>query len=264
MHTSGKVSKFHNKTYLVKATSKKEAQEIAKQSFQKEFNCNRIDAETQSYARTKCAIAACILMSVAILISFFNYPYEDKFLFFFSREKIFSFAPDMISTLYAIVFYLIYAVRFKGIKRTIETPIDIAFAVLSILLLSSVFQLILRTKELKILGFVELPDSQKVLIITILASLLGVKLVSAICMVFIAFTTVSNLSAANEAMEFWGVIYVMCAFFGIILSLSVEPAILEAVPQIKNSFANTFKNAEKDFLEAKSEAKTLIDKLPKK
>lgn len=264
VHTSGKVSKFHNKTYLVKATSKQEAQEIAKQSFQKEFNCNEIDAETQSYARTKCATVACILMFIAIVISLLDYPYEENFLFFFHKQEVFSFAPDMVSTLYAIIFYSIFAIRFKGIKRTVETPIDIAFATLSILLLSSLFQLILNTENFKILGFVEAPDPQKVLIITFFSSLFGIKLVSAGCMVFVAFLAVSNFSAANQAMEFWGVIYVMCAFFGIIFSLSVEPAILEAIPQIKNSFANTFKNAERDFLEAKREAKTVIDKIPKK
>lgn len=263
VHTSGEVSKFHNKAYVIKATSEQEAQEIAKQSFKQEFDCIKFNAEVQSYARTKRAVAACILMLIAIVISLFDYNYESKVLFLIPKIVEFSIAPQMTSCIFAIIFYAIYVIRFKGIERTIGTYIDIAFTVISVLLLSSVFQLILGTEDLKLFWFIPLPNSYTVLVITIIASLFGIKLVSAGCMAFIAITAVSNLSVANEAMECWGVIYVICAFIGILLYLSVEPAILESLPELKNSFSNTFRIVKKDFSEAKNEAKTIINNIPK-
>lgn len=261
VNTSGKVSKFHSKAYVVKANSEQEAQEIAKQNFKKEFDCIKINTKTQSCTRTKRAIVACILMVTAIIISLFDYPYVDKFLFFFSKTENFSMAPQMTSCILAIIFYAIYIIRFKGIERTVGSRIDIAFTVISVLLLSSVFQLILGAETLKLLWIIPLPSSYIVLVITIIASLLGVKLVSAGCMAFIAITAVSNLSVASVAMGFWGVVYVMCAFVGILLYLSVEPAVLESFSQIKESFSKTFNKVKNDFEEAKDEAKTIVDKV---
>lgn len=259
MHTRGEVSKFHNKTYVVKAGSEQEAQEIARKSFEREFDCINISTETKSYTRTKRAIFACIFMFIAVVISFGTF--ESK-IFFGLIEKKFYIGPSMRSCIMAIAFYCIYVIRFKGIKRSVGSAFDIVFTILSVLLLSSVFQLILAD-DVKLFGLIPLPGSYTVLIITIAASLLGVKLVSAGCMIFIALAAISNIEIAEKAMAVAGVIYVMCSFVGILLYVSVEPAIIEGIPQIKNSFATAFKIAKNDFSDAKNEAKTIIDKIPK-
>ena len=258
VHTSGEVSSFHNKTYVVKARSEEEAQKIAKQNFKNEFDCKKIHTEARSYARTGRAIAAAALMLIAIVISFFDYPYEDTILFFISTERTFSFAPSMQSCIFAIIFYISYVIRFKGILRSVSTFTDVAFCVLSVLLLSSVFELILTTDNLKFLWLIRLPDPYIVLVITIITSLFGVKLLSALSMAFIAITAVSNILVANEAMKFVGVIYVLCAFVGILLYLSIEPAVLEAFPMIQSSFSRMFRRTKKDFSDARSEADAII------
>ncbi len=263
VNTSGEVSRFHNKTYAVKANSEQEAQEIARNKFQKEFDGINIDTEAQSYVRTKRAIVACILMGIAVVISFFSYKYTEFILFFIPNEKVFSMFPNMLSTIYAIVFYSVYVIRFKGIERSIGSTLDTMFTILSVLLLASVFSLILNADSLKLFWVIPLPSPNMVLIITIIASLLGVKLVSVGCMAFIAITAVSNVEIASKAMDVWGVVYVLCSFVGILLYISVEPAIIEAGPQIKRDFTNTFKAVKTEFSGAKSEAKTIIDKMSK-
>lgn len=262
VHTSGEVSTTQRKTYVVSAPSQQEAQDIAIHSFQAEFDCVRVDVEAQSFTRTKNSIAACVFMLIAIIISLFSFPYHKTFLFF-SIPDTFSIAPQPLSSVFSIIFYSIFVIRFKGIRRSVGSVIDISFTILSVLLLSSVFQSILTAKNLRLLGFIPVPDPKIILIIAIAASLLGVKLVSAGCMVFIAIAAVSNLDVAGQAMGFWGVLYIMCAFIGILLYLSVEPAVLEALPQIKNSFSKTSKHISNDFTEAKKEAKSLVDAIPK-
>lgn len=257
VHTSGEVYDIQNKTYVIKASSESQAVEIAKQNFKKEFNCTQINTETQSLKRTKRTFAAGILMFVAIVISLFTYTYKDTFLFF-SIEREFSFAPSMQSCILAIIFYASYVIRFKGIARTVATTTDIIFCVLSILLLSSVFELILTTDNLNLLGFIPLPDSLIILIFTIIFSLLGIKLLSVLCMIFIALTAVSNISIANEAMGFLGVIYILCSFMGLLLYLSIEPTVLEALPKIQKSFSGIFKSVKKDFSDARNEADSIV------
>ena len=70
-------------------------------------------------------------------------------------------------------------------------------------------------------------------------------------MAFIALVAVSNILVANEAMKIWGVVYVLSAFMGILLYLSIEPAVLESFPKIRKSFSNMFKATKKEFVEGR-------------
>lgn len=264
VHTSGRISNFQDKAYVVKASSEQEAKKIAKENFEREFDCIEINAEAKSYKRTKRAIMACVLMLVAVVISLFTFKSQERILFFFSKSVEFSIAPRMDSCVFAVIFYAVYAIRFKGIERTVGTHIDIVLTVITILLLSSVFQLILSTDNLKLFWFIDCPKPGVVLAITIIASLFGIKLMSACCMAFIAITAVSNLSNASNAMGIWGIIYVMCAFIGFLIYLSIEPSILEAFSEIKNSFSNQFKVAKNDFYVAKTETNAIVNKVIKK
>lgn len=253
VNTSGEISRTHNKTYVIKANSKKEAQEKAKNKFETEFECVNIDAQANTYTRTKRALIACALMLIAIIISFCTYSYSAKAFFFFSKTETFSIAPQMESCIFAIIFYCAYVIRFKGIERTLSAVIDIAFCVLTVLLLASVFQLILSNENIKLLGILPAVDSYTVIVVAIITSLLGIKVVSAGCMAFVALAALSNLSVASKAMRTWGVVYIMCAFLGILFCLSAEPAVLEALPQIKQSFSKTAKYIKNDFNSAKNQ-----------
>ena len=259
VHTSGQVAEPHSKAYVVKAGSAEEAAEVARQNFQQEFGCENVEAAVQKNPITKRAIAALVLMLIAILISLKDFQIE-KGIWIWKKTEEFLITPDMRSCIFAIFFYAIYIVRFKGVKRTLETPMDIAFTVLSIFLLSSVFQLLFKG-GFKLFGFIQIPwlAPDKLFVIVVIASLLGVKLVSAICLALIMLAAFCNISTANEAMGTWGVVYVMCAFMGILFYLSVEPAVLEAFPQIRGSFVKTAKTVQNDF----SGAKETLDNVKK-
>ena len=176
VHTSGEVAQFHNKAYVVKASSEQEAQEIAKKNFGKEFNCVKINAEAQSYTRTRRSIAACILMLIAIVIACF--PFDPGW---WSKPKTFL-RPDMYSCVWAIVFYCVYVIRFKGIQRTVETPIDIIMCLFVVVLLSTFFKMLLHGPE--VFG-IEIFSPNKFLIIACFASLLGIKIVSVGCFLLV-------------------------------------------------------------------------------
>ena len=264
VHTSGEISTYQNKAYAIRAESQQEAEATARRSFEREFDCISIETQAQSYTRTKRAVAACILMLAAILLSLGNYSYiKDGG--WFRKDTVITVAlkPEMTSTLFAIVFYSIFVIRFKGIRRVTETKIDIAFTVLSVLLFSTMFRLILGGENLNLFGLIKLPDPKVAILIAIFASLLGVKLVSVGCMFFVAFAALSNLMNADKAMGLWGVAYIMCSFLGILLCLSVEPAVLEALPQIKNSFVRMGGAAKKELADAKGQTKAIADKLSK-
>lgn len=260
VHTGGEVTTFQNKSYVINAKSEADALEIAKENFGSEFNCEEFSVLTQTYTRKKRAVFACILMIIAIIIACI--PFDSGWWIFKTKQTFLK--PNLESCLWAIGFYSIFVIRFKGIKRTVATPLDIVMCVLTVLLLSTLFSMLLDAPS--VLGL-EVISPVMLLVIACIGSLLGVKLVSAICLSLVIIIAVSNISLASNAMDLWGVVYAMCSFVGVLLYLSVEPSVLEALPQVKKSFSKTLKTVKNDFVEAGEEGKvltkTIMDKLPK-
>nr|WP_317283959.1 hypothetical protein [uncultured Sellimonas sp.] len=250
VHTSGEVINRRDRVYAIQATSKEEAQEFARNKFVEEFDIVNEKIYIKASKRTSRAICSYIFMMIPIILSFINWKVKHDTV---------SIQPDFLSCVYAVLLYVAFVVRFKGIQRTTDSVIDIIFAVLMVLLLSSFIKAMLVTKTLSILGLKEISINTNIIFpVAIVLSWLGLKLVSAVCMASIGILALFNVASLSTAMgSVWGPVYVLCAFIGIILYLSVEPALVEAFPNWKHSVGYGVNHVKNDFVEAEKSAKKL-------
>lgn len=258
VHAYGKTEMIKDKAYVVKADSEEAAQQLAAEKFENEFGLPAISVATKTKSRTKKTSVACGFMLIAIVLAMFKYPMYLMGFIRLSNKALLQ--PSLQSCLWAIAFYCVFVIRFKGIKRVTETPLDVAMCFITIVLISTFFTMLLETKVVFGLKWL---NSTALLTIGLIASVLGVKFVSAGCMAVVMLVSVFNITVISDAMGFWGVLYIMCAFIGILLYLSVEPATLEAWPQIKRELGMGIKGVKNDFSEAGAQAKSIIEKLPK-
>ena len=250
IYTSGEVLNRYDKAYVIKAPSKEKAQEIARTSFTEEFNVTDENIYVKPYKRTYKAIVAYAFMLIPIILSFINWKVGHDTV---------SMRPDYISCLYAVLIYAAFIVRFKGIQRTIGSWIDIVFCFVIVMLLSSFIQTILVTKTFNILWIKEISiNTNMVLPIAIILSWLGLKQVSATCMVGIGVLSLFNITALSNAMgSIYGPAYIIGAFMGTLFYLSIEPALIEALPYFKKSVSSGMNCMRNDFVEVGNSAKNL-------
>ena len=137
-------------------------------------------------------------------------------------------------------------VRVKGIHRTIGTKIDIALAIIVVLLLSTFIKIFLVVKTFDFILFDIDVDTRIILAVAIVLSWLGMKFVSLALMMIIAVLSMVNVVNINQAMGIWGTVFVMCAFVGFLFYLSVEPAVIEARPYYKRVINNGMRKMKED------------------
>lgn len=248
VHTSGEVLDRQSKAYVVNATSVEEAQEIAKSNFAEEFYVVDNSIYAKPYKRGWKAIFAIIFMIIPIALSFIGWRIGHDTIYI---------RPDYISSLCALVFYMAFIVRFKGIHRVFETKLDIGLCASVILLLASFIQTLFVTKNISIFGLTEIPVDTKIIVfVAIILSWFGLKLVSAICMLSVGVFAIFNITILNNAMgSFFGSMYIICAFIGLLLYISIEPAVIEALPYLNYSVNRGLDYVKRDFVEAGNSAK---------
>lgn len=250
VNTSGDVLNRQSKAYAVKASSKEEALEIAKNNFHEEFYAVDENISVMPFERTGKAIAAYFLMLIPIALSFISWK---------NGHDSISIMPDFISSLYAILLYAAFVVRFKGIQRTISSWIDIAFCIFNVLLISSFIQTILVTKTINILWIKEITiNTTMILPVAIILSWLGLKIMSSVCIVGVGTFALFNITKLSEAMgPFKGTVFILCAFIGILFYISIEPAFIEALPHFKKSVRSGLNYVRDDMVEAGNSAKSI-------
>lgn len=227
VQVSGEVLDRQNKAYVVNSKTAKEAQLIATQTFCEDYAIESDVVCVKSHKRTYKAIAAFIFMLIPIFLSFIGWKNgHDTILI----------SPDYLSCLYGVLIYAAFVVRFKGIQRTVSSWIDILFCVFSVLLLSTFVKTILVTKTISLLGLANITISTNIVLpVAIILSWLGLKVISLVCMGGIAIIALFNITALNTAMgTIFGPLYIICSFVGIMMYLSVEPAFVEILSQIRN------------------------------
>lgn len=227
VQTSGDTIERRTKAYAIKASSKTEAMEIAKNNFEEDHFVIDAGVSVKLYARTQKAILAMGLMCVPILLSFINWKVGHDTI---------SIQPSYVSCLYAVAFYAAYVLRFKGLDRAIESWIDIVFCILNVLLLSSFIQTVMVSKHINLLGIKEIAiDTKIILPIALLLSWLGLKFVSVLCMCLIMVLAVFNISELSTAMgSINGSAYIICGAIGLLLYMSIEPATYDALPHMRS------------------------------
>ncbi len=257
VQVSGDISDKQNRTYVVNSDSAENAQIIATQNFCEEFSSNGDVVCVESHKRTNKAILAFAFMLIPILLSFINWK---------SGHETISIGPDYISCLYGVLIYAAFIVRFKGIQRTVSSWVDILFCIFVVLLISSFIKTIFITKTFSFLGLSSFSiETSYILPIAIILSWLGLKIVSLICMGGIAVIALFNITSLNGAMGIiCGPLYIICSFIGIMLYLSIEPAFIESIYQLKATTSKGINYVKKDVLQAKSNIVDVKTELSKK
>lgn len=227
VQVSGEVLDKQNKAYVVKSKTDEEAQLIATQTFCKDFAIESNAVYVKSHKRTYKAISAFVFMLISILLSFIRWK---------NGHNTVSISPDYLSCLYGTLIYAAFIVRFKGIQRAVSSWIDTLFCVFTVLLLSTFVKTILVTKTICLFGLTDITINTNVILpVAIILSWLGLRIVSLVCMGGIAIIALFNITALNAAMgTIFGPLYIICSFVGIMMYLSVEPAFVETLLQVKN------------------------------
>lgn len=254
VQVSGEVLDKQNKAYVVDSKTAEEAQLIATQTFCEDFAIESDAVYVKSHKRTYKAIIAFVFMLIPILLSFIGWK---------NGHDTISISPDYLSCLYGVLIYAAFVVRFKGIQRTVSSWIDILFCVFTVLLLSTFVKTILVTKTISLLGLADITISTNVVLpVAILLSWLGLKVVSLVCMGGVAIIALFNITALNTAMgTIFGPLYIICSFIGIMMYLSVEPAFVETLLQVRNVAVKGLHRLSGDVSYAKAKAinvKTVI------
>ena len=234
VQVSGEVLDKQNKAYVVDSKTAEEAQRIATQTFCEDFAIESDAVYVKSHKRTYKAITAFIFMLVPILLSFIGWK---------NGHDTISISPDYLSCLYGLLIYAAFVVRFKGIQSTV-------------LLLSTFVKTILVTKTISLLGLTDITISTNVVLpVAIILSWLGLKVVSLVCMGGVAIIALFNITALNTAMgTIFGPLYIICSFIGIMMYLSVEPAFVETLVQVRNVAARGLHRLSGDVSYAKAKA----------
>lgn len=222
----GEVIDSEVKTYAVKANSFEEAREIAKNNFKEEYQNNgNVIVIEKPVERKKRAVFSIIAISIAILLSLVSWKKGHETILI---------SPDLISCLFAVAIYSGFVIRFKGLERTVGTKTDIIFTFLLTILLSSFVKIILCEQQFTFLKFIKFSvNTNVVLVVAVILSWLGLKIVSLGCVGLVVICALSNITGLNAAMgSLWGTVYVMSSFLGILMYCSIEPAFLD----IKNYF----------------------------
>ncbi len=257
VQVSGDVLERQNRAYIVNAKAKEDAQLIAKQNFCDDFS---VDGDTMSVKynrRPFRAVIAFVLMLIPIFLSFIGWG---------DGHNLISISPDLTSCLYSMLIYVAFVVRFKGIQRTMSSWIDILFCVFMILLLSSFIKIILVNETFNLFGFSKINiRTDIVLLVAIILSWLGLKPISLACMAVIMIFAMFNITSLSTAMKsFYGPLYLISAFLGIMMYLSIEPACLEAISQIKKFTTRTVTRIGKDVSDIKEKPNNSVKELSDK
>ena len=172
-------------------------------------------------------IIAFILICISICFNFkvwiYNYTIFGKKIF----SKKINIKPTLITTMISL--FLFGGYIFRNLKEILSDLIKIVFCVIDIIFFSG-FIAMFADRKTNIFGF----SSQGILLVMIALMWLGMKsLLRYILLVFVASSTLF-ISQINEAMGFFGTIYILCAFFS--FSIQIYTNIFPNVGNFKSEF----------------------------
>lgn len=207
--THGTISVPHSTNYSIVANNEKEAQSIAKNSFEAAFPVVNPDTITFHFSKRKKSLfwVGLIMLVIALGISFIPW---------MNGREIFSIRPSLISSIYAIILHAVFVVRIKGISRAFESWQDIVGSILCIAVISSLFSTI---SSISILGV----NSNIIIVVAILLSFFGIKIISLIAYIIALLLALFSLTTINSLMEIYGAVYIIFSYLGILLVLSSDP-----------------------------------------
>ena len=186
---------------------------------------------------SKLKIVAFALLALSISLNFKTWVYDYTFLGYKYYSKFIDIKPSLITTLISFIFFGGYILR--NVHEIFKDNIKIIFCVIDIIFFSG-FIAMFADKNTNFLGF----SSQTLLILIITLMWIGMK--SLLRYIILAFITSSVyfLGQLNEAMGFFGALYIIFAFLS--FSIQIYTNILPNYNKIPSEFFGQIKKEHKD------------------
>lgn len=177
-----------------------------------------------------------------------------------------SMSPSMLAIIYGIILYSSFIVRFKGVKNIFLSIPDIIACVFIVCILASMIQILLQSNEITFLWVFKISiDANSLIIIALLLSFFGIKIVSCICYIFIGILAISNINLFSQAMgNLWGMVYLLTAYIGIMMYIACDPVLEMIWPTLINAVSGTLNYAKRDFEIGKIELENISDEIKDK
>jgi len=204
-----------------------EIDEITPQNLRRNETSRKDPAKIEFYFKSffKRENTAIILMAIPVFLALFKYP-TDKHWYEVWKDNEVSIAPNMFTMLYAIALYVAVIVRYdlpflqklKEIQSADNQNYvgwrEITLIVLNLLFCSSFIGILTGWESM-----FGLFDGKVFVVFAIILSWLGIKQIAGYVWVGVFICSMFNMSKVSDAMGFSGVIYILCAFFGIAFQL---------------------------------------------
>jgi hypothetical protein len=160
-------------------------------------------------------LPAIVCMAIACLLSFI--PWH-------MGKVVFSIMPSMLSTMIAIGLYSAVIIRIKGLQNSFNNASETILSCLTILFCASFISFFCGETKIQILWFKIFISGKILLTIAVLLSWVGMAAVAGLVWIFLFILAGARLLIGDAAMGFWGNIYALSGFLGIVFQLKQQNA----------------------------------------
>jgi hypothetical protein len=160
-------------------------------------------------------LPAIICMAIACFLSFI--PWH-------SGGIIISLAPSMLSTMIAIALYSAVIIRLKGLQNSFNCASETILSCLTILFCASFISFLSGKETIQIFWFKLFISGKVLLTFAVLLSWIGMAAIAGFIWVALFIFAATRILLGDLAMGFWGNIYVLSAFLGIVFQLKQQSA----------------------------------------
>lgn len=182
-------------------------------------------------------IIAFFLIVISISLNFKVWVYDYTFFGYNYYSKKISIKPTLITTMISLFLFGGYIIR--NLKEILNDFIKILFFIIDIIFFSGFIAMFADGKT-NIFGF----SSQGLILVMVALMWIGLKsLLRYILLVFVASSTLF-ISQINEAMGFFGTIYILCAFFS--FAIQIYTNIFPNITNFKSEFFGPTKEGRED------------------
>ena len=182
-------------------------------------------------------IIAFFLIVISISLNFKVWVYDYTFFGYNYYSKKISIKPTLITTMISLFLFGGYIIR--NLNEILNDFIKILFFIIDIIFFSGFIAMFADGKT-NIFGF----SSQGLILVMVALMWIGLKsLLRYILLVFVASSTLF-ISQINEAMGFFGTIYILCAFFS--FAIQIYTNIFPNITNFKSEFFGPTKEGRED------------------
>lgn len=242
--TQGYIITDKSENYIINAENEEKARVQAENIFKNDY----VLVDDNINFSIECRKDRYLLISALGLFIAVVFAYLD----WYNNLEVFSMRPHLLTTIYGTIFYTSFIVRFKGIKNVFLSKFDLIISVLMILVISSLFEIILGSHEVEFLFFKATIDPNIIIILALVLSWLGMKIVSVGCYFFVAILTLNNIFNLSVAMgPICGPLFIILTYVSIGIYVACDPALLNVFPSIFNASKKGVNYLNNDFNAAK-------------